>query len=134
MSEENNKLSIMDKYRLYESSVQCHESDIDFINDQFEKFIGKKPLTLREDFGGTAALACSWTTQSPEHKSWSIDLDPEPIKYGLETHYAALNDDEKNRIKYIEGNVLNDFDFKTDVTVAFNFSYFIFKTRKSALF
>ena len=33
-------------------------------------------------------------------------------------------------MNYVEGNVLDDYPFKADVTVAFNFSYFIFKTRK----
>ncbi len=30
----------------------------------------------------------------------------------------------------IEGNVLDSFSFRPDITVAFNFSYFIFKKRK----
>ena len=33
-------------------------------------------------------------------------------------------------MKYIEGNVLDNFSFKADVLVAFNFSYFIFKKRQ----
>ena len=30
-------LTIEQKYKLYESSVQCHTADIDFINEQYEK-------------------------------------------------------------------------------------------------
>jgi len=129
MIKDGNELCVSEKYRLYEESVQCHETDIDFINAQFKNFFGFAPKSLREDFGGTAALACDWTKQSIEHKAWSIDLDPEPIKYGLNNHYQRLNDEEKQRMIYIEDNVLNDFDFKVDVVAAFNFSYFIFKKR-----
>ena len=46
-------LSLEQKYHLYENSVQCHSADIDFINEQYQKIHGKKPLVLREDFGGT---------------------------------------------------------------------------------
>ena len=117
------------KYELYEASVQNHEADIEFVNKQYKKLFKREPLTFREDFGGTAAMACDWVKQSPEHKSWAIDLDPEPIKYGVENHYSKLNEEEKTRMQYIEGNVLTDYDFKADVAVAFNFSYFIFKKR-----
>jgi hypothetical protein len=122
-------LTLEQKYHLYENSVQCHSADIDFINEQFEKIHGKKPLVLREDFGGTGLLACSWAAQSPEHNAYGIDLDPEPMKYGIANHYSKLSDDQKGRMHYIEGNVLHDQEFKSDVTVAFNFSYFIFKKR-----
>ncbi len=126
-------LTIEEKYKLYENSVQCHDADIDFINEQFQNFHGRKPYILREDFGGTGMLACNWTKQSSEHLSYAVDLDPEPIQYGKKTHYSRLNEEQKNRMHYIEGNVLDDFPFKSDVTIAFNFSYFIFKTRKDLI-
>lgn len=126
-------LPMHEKHKLYELSVQCHETDIDFIADEFKKFRGRVPFSLREDFGGTAAMACDWVKQSKEHKAWGIDFDQEPITYGKEVHYAKLNDDEKKRMTYIEGNVLDDYAFKSDVVVAFNFSYFIFKKRKQLL-
>ena len=49
-------LTIEEKYHLYENSVQCHDADIDFINEQFKAFSGRDPLILREDFGGTGML------------------------------------------------------------------------------
>tara|TARA_R110002072_G_scaffold1989_2_gene16345 strand:- start:65555 stop:66361 length:807 start_codon:yes stop_codon:yes gene_type:complete len=118
------------KYELYEGSVQCHESDIEFINEQFKKFRGREAKVLREDFGGTGALACDWTKQGSDFQAYAVDLDVEPISYGQKTHYQTLNDEEKERMKYIEGNVLDNFSFKADVLVAFNFSYFIFKKRQ----
>lgn len=129
----SNTLCTEEKYRLYEESVQNHEGDIDFINKNYKLLYDKAPLTLREDFGGTAVLACSWTTQSPNHKAYAIDFDQAPISYGVENHYSKLNEDEKNRMTYIKGNVLDTQNYKADVIVAFNFSYFIFKRRKELL-
>lgn len=123
------KLSISDKYRLYEGSVQNHEVDIEFVSREFKKVYKRIPLTFREDFGGTGAMACDWVKQSKNHKAWAIDLDSEPISYGIENHYSRLNEDEQKRMKYVEGNVLDSHGFKADVICAFNFSYFIFKKR-----
>ena len=127
------KLSVDKKYKLYESSVQCIGADVDFINKEYKKVYKKSPLTLREDFGGTGALACEWTTQSKDHFSWAVDLDDEPMKYGKENHYVKLDDVQKTRVQYIKANVLEPQKFKADVIVAFNFSYFIFKERKMLL-
>ena len=123
------KISTDLKYRLYEDSVQNHEADIDFINEQFEKLRNRKPLTLREDFGGTAIMACAWARQSPKHQAWAIDLDEEPQAYGLENHHSRLKKGEKVRMEYVRGNVLDGYSFKTDVIASFNFSYFVFKGR-----
>lgn len=127
------QLSVSEKYRLYESSVQNHEADIDFLNKHYLRIFGEKPYTLREDFGGTALMACNWVKQGGNYSAKSIDLDDEPINYGKENHYSDLSDQEKNRIEYIKGNVLDDYTFKSDITVAFNFSYFIFKKRSELL-
>ncbi|WP_127715010.1 class I SAM-dependent methyltransferase [Halobacteriovorax sp. HLS] len=127
------KLSLENKYKLYEASVQNHECDIDFINKEYRRIFGKLPMSLREDFGGTAAMACDWVKQSDNHIAWGVDLDSEPISYGIDNHYSKLNDAQKERMKYIEGNVLDNRDFKSDIVVAFNFSYFIFKERKTLL-
>jgi hypothetical protein len=123
------KLTRDEKYQLYESSVQNPEADIDFINREYKRIYGKKPLVLREDFCGTGAMACQWAAQSTDHLAYGIDLDIEPISYGVENHYLTMPEETQSRMKYIKGNVLDNYDFKADVTVAFNFSYFLFKKR-----
>ncbi len=131
MSKKNSKrIDTELKYRLYEGSVQNFEVDVDFINQEYKRFYGRAPLTLREDFGGTGALACFWATQSDKHESWAIDLDPEPMNYGMRHHHSELETAAQKRVHYVEGNVLAEHGFKSDVTVAFNFSYFIFKSRQ----
>jgi len=133
MTTPQNEISVADKYRFYESSVQCHDSDIDFINKEYERIYKTLPLKLREDFGGTGLLACEWVRQSKDHFSWAIDLDVEPISYGMKNHYSKLDEVEKKRMRYLEANVLDNFNFKADVVVAFNFSYYIFKKRNELL-
>lgn len=121
------------RQQLYESSVQNVSADVTFINEQYKRIFKKAPVTLREDFGGTGALACEWVKNGHVRKAIAIDLDPAPIEYGKKVHFGPLKDDQKERVIYLEDNVLSDFDFKSDITVAFNFSYFIFKKRKDLL-
>ncbi len=123
------KLTRDEKYALYESSVQNPKADIAFINKEYKKMFGKLPLVLREDFCGTGAMACAWVAQSKAHSAHGIDLDMEPISYGVENHLLSLNEEQQARMEYIKGNVLDNYKFKADVVVAFNFSYFLFKER-----
>ena len=127
------ELSIERKYKMYEDSVQNPECDIDFVISEYQKCFGRKPHTLREDFAGTGFMACEWVKRSKDNHAWAVDLDNEPISYGLKNHYVTLSDEEKTRMKYLESNVLSDLGFKTDTVVAFNFSYYIFKQRKELL-
>lgn len=127
------KIPVELKYRLYEQAVQCHENDIEFMAREFQTLRGRKPTSLREDFGGTGAMACDWVRQGPEYTAWAIDLDPEPQLYGQENHYQRLTKTERERMQYIRGNVLEPYPFKADIIAAFNFSYFIFKERQMLL-
>ena len=133
MSRGSSDMPIEMKYKLYEKSVQNHEADIDFVNKEYKRVYNKAPLSFREDFGGTGAMACDWVKQSGDHKAWAIDLDPEPQAYGKERHFTRLKNDQEQRMTYILGNVLDEYDFKSDIIVAFNFSYFIFKKRAQLL-
>lgn len=126
-------LKPFNKYYYYEKSVQNPSGEVEFLAEKFQDLRGFKAKTLREDFCGTAAISCEWTKQGKEFKAYGIDLDPEPIQYGLENHYAKLSDDEKKRMHYVQGNVLNSKTPKVDICFAFNFSYFIFKKRSELL-
>lgn len=122
-----------DKYRFYEKSVQNPENELEFFNEKFEEIRGRKPYTLREDFCGTGAITCAWADQGPEHFSYGIDLDPEPVEYGKENHLAKLDGEAQKRVSYLLENVLTAKTPKVDVAFAFNFSYFIFKQRAELL-
>lgn len=133
MARGTGELPIDLKYKLYEASVQNHMADIEFIEDEYKRLRKKSAKTLREDFGGTGAMACDWVKRDKNREAWAVDLDPEPINYGMDNHYTRLTKEETKRMKYVQGNVLDKYDFATDIVVAFNFSYFIFKKRADLL-
>ncbi len=126
-------LNIDKKYQLYEKSVQNPSGDVDFINEKFKQIKGRKPYSVREDFGGTGFLCCEWVKQGPKYSAHVVDLDPEPINYGKIRHWGKLNKSQQEQVIYHEKNVLEVSSIKADVVVAFNFSYFIFKKRSQLL-
>ena len=126
-------MDVEKKYSLYESSVQNPQGDVEFINEKFREIRGRRPLSLREDFGGTGLLCCEWVKQGEEHRAAVIDLDSEPMGYGRKHHRQNLSPSARERVVYHEMNVLEAMAIKTDVVVAFNFSYFIFKRRRQLL-
>ncbi len=125
-------LSLKQKHKLYEASVQCPEVDVEFMDEQYQKIYKKRPLILREDFGGTGFTACEWVKQGPRHKSFVIDLSEEPLEYGKEEHWGKLTPAQQKRVVYKQEDVLKTKE-KADVIAAFNFSYLIFKERKMLL-
>ena len=124
---------LADKYVCYQNSVQEPEADVPFVERIFRKHRGRPARTLREDFCGTAAFACAWVKRHRENFAFGIDLDPEPLAWGRQHNVGALNPHQQARVKLIEGNVLHVGHELVDVTVAYNFSYFLFRTRPEML-
>jgi hypothetical protein len=122
-----------DKYALYQEAVQDPPGDVELVERIFKSSYDRAPRDLREDFCGTAAMACSWVEHHPENRVWGIDLDPEPLAWGRQHNLAKLSEEQAKRIELIQGNVLDAEHGSVDVTVAFNFSYFIFKERAQLL-
>lgn len=119
-----------DKYWYYNKSVQSADVDVQFFRETYKELKNKKAQTFREDFCGTFKLSCEWVKLDESHKSFGVDLDPEPIAYGKENYLPKLKDSEVSRIDIQEGNVLDDGLPQTDIVAACNFSYFIFKKRQ----
>lgn len=120
-----------DKHELYEKAVQEPEADIALVKRIFKNHYDQKPHLLREDFCGTAYFAAEWVKNHPDNRAWGIDLDPEPLDWGRRRHIGKLRPDQASRVKLIEGNVLDVGHEKVDVTVAFNFSFYLFGDRPS---
>jgi hypothetical protein len=118
-----------DVYALYEEAVQDPPGDVALVERIFRSHFGRAPRLLREDFCGTAAMACCWVTRSESNRAWGIDLDPEPLAWGREHHIAQLSEEQAERIVLLRGDVLDTEHDPVDVTVAFNFSYFVFHER-----
>src|SRR5665647_752183 len=103
------------------------------MHDEFKRIYGRSPWILREDFCGTGAISCKWVQQDKQCEAYGIDLDPEPLGMGKDRHLSKLSKKEQERMHYLQQNVLKADAPKVDVICAFNFSYFIFKSRKQLL-
>lgn len=123
----------IDKYAYYKESVQNPEGDVEFYLETYQALKKKKPKTLREDFCGTFAISCEWVKLGKDFEAYGVDLDPEPLKYGKIHYLSELSSDQQKRLNVYNKNVLAPDLPLTDICVAVNFSYYIFKTRKKLL-
>jgi len=117
-----------DKHDLYQRSVQDAETEVYFINRAYKATHKRSPLTLREDFCGTALLCAEWVRSMPERRAVGIDIDKKVLAWGTEKNIAPLGD-KASRVKLLQQDVREPSPGKHDVVCAFNFSYWIFKTR-----
>lgn len=119
----------IDRHLLYSAAVQSVEADLDFFERVFKKRNGRRLRTIKEDFCGTAALACEWVRRRRTNEGWGVDLDLPTLEFGRERYAAKLGDDAE-RLHLIHGNVLEVSEPTVELVSASNFSYQIFKTRE----
>ena len=122
------KKSFPNLHYLYEAAVQGVENDLDIATRIFEKKRERKPVALREDFCGTAALACEWIKRSKNHRAWGVDIDQPTLDWGTE-HNVTLLGNRAGNIKLLCDDVMKTKTPPADLLFALNFSYCIFKTR-----
>lgn len=118
-----------DRHELYEASVQDPPTEVEVFDRLFRRYRGRRPLSLREDFCGTACLAVTWAGSGPKRTAIGVDLDRPTLDWGIERHLEAAPKEVQSRVKLYEADVLDGVGTKTDLTVALNFSYCIFKKR-----
>lgn len=121
-----------DRQHLYECAVQSCEADLDFAEKVYRKHRGRRFQFLREDFCGTAALACTWVLRREGNRALGVDLDRKTLDWGIEHNVKVLGEDS-SRLELKQENVCSVFNPKADVTMALNFSYWVFKTRAEIL-
>jgi SAM-dependent methyltransferase len=120
-------------YSLYEASVQSVDADLDFIEQVWRREHGDRPHTLREDFCGTASLCARFVVRDAANRAFGVDLDPRPLAWGREHRLALLDEEAASRVELHQADVREPLAVSTDVTVAFNFSYWVFGTRAEML-
>lgn len=128
----NRKLTMAeqaDRHELYEAAVQNVEEECKFVSKTFAKLKGRKPISWREDFCGTASAACEWVRADDRRTAIGVDLDAAVLDWGRKNRVSRLNAEQQARLKLIEANVLDVETGKVDCVGAFNFSYWIFQTR-----
>jgi hypothetical protein len=130
---EKNKIKQADKadrHYLYELSVQCAESEINFVDDTYKKIRGRRARLLREDFCGTANVCCEWVKRRKSNRAIGIDLDPEVLAWGRTHKLAKLPKQAEKRIQLLRKNVLKAQTEAPDIISAMNFSYWLLKERQ----
>jgi len=120
---------LADKHELYQRSVQCPEADILFFDRVFRRHRKRKPLSMKEDFCGTAFLSCEWVKTHPERTAVGVDLHAPTLRWARENNVARLEPEQQPRVSLLQSNVLEVTRPKVDFTGALNFSYCVFKTR-----
>lgn len=118
-----------DRYEHYKLAVQSPEVDCEFVSDTYKELKGKRPHDLREDFCGTFAICCAWVQRNRHNHAIGIDLDQEPIDYGRKHYLSALRPEQQKRVQIHTGSVLTTKVRPVDVVAAFNFSFYLFKSR-----
>lgn len=122
-----------DLHETYEAAVQTPDVECEFIADTFRRIRGRAPQSLREDFCGTAAITCEWVKAGPKRRGIGVDLDPAVLAWGKARHYARLKPAQQERVQLVRGDVARVRTGRVDVVGAFNFSYWVFKTRPDLL-
>jgi len=118
-----------DIHDLYERSVQAVDLETEFLRDTFRALRSRDALSLREDFCGTASLACEWVRGGARRHAIGVDLDVDVLAWGRRNRVARLPQAARARVKLLHDDVRTVSTGRVDVVGAFNFSYFCFKTR-----
>ena len=117
-----------DKYELYQLAVQSPEEDLEFLERVYKKKNGRRPVHLREDFCGTALLCATWVGLRSANTAEGFDIDPEPVQWGAERHFATLGE-AAERAKVHLADAREPSDTPADFRCAHNFSYCVFHER-----
>jgi SAM-dependent methyltransferase len=118
-----------DIHDLYEKSVQAVDVEVEFLRDTYRALRGKDPASFREDFCGTASLACEWVRTGPRRHAIGVDLDADVLDWGRRNRVARLPETARARLKLLQDDVRSVETERVDIVGAFNFSYYCFKTR-----
>ena len=121
-----------DRHDLYQRSVQEPSVDVELIDRAFRKQNGRRALSLREDFCGTALISAEWVKSRDDRTALGVDLDAATLDWGRKHNLAPLGA-AAERVTLLEKNVLDVQEPKVDVVCAFNFSYCVFHERKDLL-
>lgn len=120
-----------DRHKLYEKSVQDVADEYDFVIKTFHDIRDRKPVSLREDFCGTAGMSCEWVSRDKGNTAIGVDFDPGVLAWGREHNLSKLKADEQMRLQLVQEDVCAvTTPSPVDVILAMNFSYQVFKTRE----
>jgi len=118
-----------DLHELYEEAVQSVENEIEFLNDTFRDLRDRDAVSFREDFCGTASASCEWVRTGAGRHAVGVDIDQDTLDWGRKNRIGKLPEADRPRVKLLNEDVMRVDTGLVDIVGAFNFSYWIFKTR-----
>ncbi len=139
-----------DRYALYQEAVQSADLDTAFLARIYRRERGREARHFREDFCGTGLLSAQWIRRSKLNTAQGYDLDPEPVRWGLEHNFGIdpaqlpaasrawprLFQSGRYQVHLADvrasERVLAPAG-RPDLRVAQNFSYWVFKQRDELL-
>jgi len=126
--------SNINKYDLYQKSVQNVKIEVEFFRKCFRMIYNKVATSFREDFCGTGLLSCEWVKNNVMNSAVGLDIDPEALAWGIENNVNNLNSGS-NRIQLINHNVLDPYNEKEkfEIICSLNYSHFLLTKRKEIL-
>jgi hypothetical protein len=113
-------------FRLYEAAVQSPEVEIALFERVYTERYGRAPLSLREDFCGTALLCRHWVESDPERIARGVDRDASVITRAHTMNRKPLDEDEAERLELTTADARDRSDRTFDVITAGNFSWALF--------
>jgi SAM-dependent methyltransferase len=121
-----------DPHWLYQQAVQDPATEIQFITRTFRKLRQREPESLREDFCGTALFCAEWVKSSTRsvRTATGVDIDPSVLSWGRKHNLEPLGELAR-RVRLLQQDVRDPSPEKYDVVIAFNFSYWVFRTRQA---
>jgi hypothetical protein len=120
-----------DRHVLYQKAVQSAEVEIEFFVERYKELRGGKPLSMREDFCGTALLSTEWCQSDAQRTAIGVDLCEDTLAWASEHNLQAAGEAVSSRISLLKENVVSVSTPAQDIICAMNFSYCIFDTRDS---
>lgn len=118
-----------DIHELYEQAVQSVESEVEFLEETFRALRGREAVSFREDFCGTASASCQWVRTGEGRYAIGVDNDLPTLEWGRRNRISRLPEGDRARVKLLHDDVRTVVTEPVDIVGAFNFSYFLFKTR-----
>lgn len=123
-----------DRHALYQASVQAPERDAAFLDRWFRRFTGRPLRVLREDFCGTAALACAHVQRHRQNRAVAVDHHWPTLAWArIHNVRGRLDADAQRRVQLLRADVRAARAPRADAVVALNFSYAVFPTRTALL-
>lgn len=117
------------RFKLYEETVQSPDWQVDYLPQFHQWLTGKRPFRFREDFCGSARIACEWVRRNPRHSAIGLDLDRKVLDYAKKENISNLTPDERSRIRLLRQDVLKAKTKPVDWIGVFNYSIFTFHER-----